>query len=52
MRMNLRILFMIAALLLIPSLAQSTPKARYVWVRLEDGLQYATYSFEISEKER
>ncbi len=37
---------------LIPVQCTGTPKGAYTWNRLDDGLEYATYSFSISEKER
>ncbi|MFH1830710.1 MAG: phosphodiester glycosidase family protein [Pseudomonadota bacterium] len=44
----------IAALLLslIPSSCAGTPKSAYTWNQMAKGLEYATYSFAISEKER
>lgn len=48
-----RSLFIIAViLLLVPTQCTSTTKGSYTWNVLEPGLEYATYSFSISEKER
>jgi len=48
-----RVLLIVAViLLLVPTQCTSTPKGSYTWNVLEEGLEYATYSFSISEKER
>jgi uncharacterized protein YigE (DUF2233 family) len=46
------LLIMALLLLLIPVQCTSTPKGSYTWNVIEDGFEYATYSFSISEKER
>jgi len=38
--------------ILVPVQCTGTPKGSYTWNKLEQGLEYATYSFAISEKER
>ncbi len=50
--MRKTILFICAWLLLVPSVALASPKAAYVWVQLQDGLSYATYSFSNGERNR
>lgn len=50
--MKLRFLIITLLIALLPVQCTGTPKGSYTWNRLADGIDYATYSFSISEKER
>lgn len=42
---------LLLAMTLVPSISFATPKAAYIWSEQRPGLQYATYSLPISEKD-
>jgi len=50
--MKRRLLIIAALFSLVPAQCTATPKGAYTWTRLADGIDYATYSFAIGEKDR
>lgn len=50
--MKLKHLLPILFVLVLPAQCDAAPRSPYIWRQLSDGMQYATYSFELSEGER